>query len=277
MGGRARSCPSRKSRLRHLISAACLAGAAGPGLGAPAHAGAWPQERGEGLLIITTLIDRAETSFDAAGEPVDDGYFHKDETAAYLEYGITHRDTLVARLAWQDVRRLQGRSFDAAQGLSASEVGWRREFWRGSRSIASLQLTALIPGQGENVSNQAFGTGEMAAEIRALAGRNLGGRRFVEAQTAWRWRDGRYLDEIRLDLTAGWEVAEHWQVIAQSYSVWSAEPPRLGAPAFEQHKFQLSISREFGRQTIQLGTAFTPAGRNAINQEAVFLSVWRRF
>ncbi|MFY0637790.1 hypothetical protein [Maricaulis maris] len=228
-------------------------------------------------MILTTLIDRAETSFDASGQPVDDGYFHKDETAAYLEYGVTHRDTLVARLAWQDVRRLRGPSLDSAQGLSASEIGWRREVWRGSRAIASLQLTALIPGQGENVSNQAFGTGEMAAEVRALAGRSLGDHVFLEAQSAWRWRDGAYLDEARLDLTAGWGFAERWQVLAQSFSVWSAETARPGAPDFEQHKLQVSISRDIGRQTVQVGASITPAGRNAIDQEAVFLSVWRRF
>jgi len=228
-------------------------------------------------LILTTLIDRAETSFDASGQTVDDGYFHKDETAAYLEYGVTGRDTLVARLAWQDVRRLRGPSFDSAQGLSASEIGWRREVWRGTRSVASVQLTALIPGQGENVSNQAFGTGEMAAEVRALAGRSLGDQAFLEAQSAWRWRDGAYLDEARLDLTAGWRPSERWQILAQSFSVWSAEPSRPGAPEFEQHKLQLSVSREFGRQTVQLGASMTPAGRNAIDQDAVFLSVWRRF
>lgn len=249
----------------------------GAGLDAPAHAGAWPQERGEGLLIITSLIDRAETSFDATGQSVDDGYFYKDETAAYLEYGVTRRDTLVARLAWQDVRRLRGASFDQAQGLSASEVGWRREVWRGARGVASLQLTTLVPGQGENVSNQAFGTGEMAAEVRALVGRSIGERGFLETQAAWRWRDGNYLDEARLDLTAGWRVSERWQVLAQSFSVWSAEPARPGAPDFEQHKLQVSVGRDFGRQTVQIGASITPVGRNAIDQEAVFLSVWRRF
>ncbi|WP_297737329.1 hypothetical protein [uncultured Maricaulis sp.] len=228
-------------------------------------------------MILTTLIDRAETSFDATGQTVDDGYFHKDETAAYLEYGVTGRDTLVARLAWQDVRRLRGPSFDAAQGLSASEIGWRREVWHERRAVVSVQLTALIPGQGENVSNQAFGTGEMAAEVRALVGRSIGERGFLETQAAWRWRDGNYLDEARLDLTAGWRVSERWQVLAQSFSVWSAEPARPGAPDFEQHKLQVSVGRDFGRQTVQIGASITPVGRNAIDQEAVFLSVWRRF
>jgi len=229
------------------------------------------------LLIITTLNDRAEDAYDGDRQRVDDGYFYKDETAAYIEYGLSARDTLVARLAWQDVRRRRGTTFDAAQGLSASELGWRREVWRSDPAIASLQVTALIPGQGENVSNQAFGSGEMAGELRGLLGRSMGGWGFVEAQTAWRWRDGSYLDEARLDLTIGWRPRDRWEVIAQSFSVWSTERGRPGADSFDQHKLQVSISREIGSQTLQLGASITPSARNAINQQAVFLSVWRRF
>ncbi|WP_291842242.1 hypothetical protein [Maricaulis sp.] len=246
-------------------------------LAPPAGAGAWPQPRGEGLLIVTSLIDRADTAYDADRRRADDGYFYKDETAAYVEYGLTARDTLVARIAWQDVRRQRGPSRDAAQGLSASEVAWRRQVWRSGPMIASLQATALIPGRGENVSNQAFGSGEMAAEIRSLLGRSVGERGFAEAQAAWRWRDGDYLDEARFDLTAGWRLTDRWQVLAQSFSVWSVESDRPGARSFDQHKVQLSVSREMGRQTWQLGASLTPSGRNAIDQRAVFLSVWRRF
>jgi hypothetical protein len=254
-----------------------MAGLSGVVLTAPAHAGAWPQPRGEGLLIVTTLADRADRSYDADRQSIDDGYFHKDETAAYVEFGLTDVDTLVARLAWQDVRRLRGPSYDHAQGLSASELGWRRLIWQGERAVLSGQLTALIPGQGENVSNQAFGSGDMAGEVRALAGRSLGQRGFAEAQLAWRWREGPWLDEARLDLTAGWQLTERWQVLAQSFSVWSIEDDQPGLRSFDQHKLQLSLSRAIGRQTLQLGASITPSGRNAIEQEAVFLSVWRRF
>ncbi|RKQ95375.1 hypothetical protein [Maricaulis maris] len=226
---------------------------------------------------MTTLVDRADTRFDGDRRRSDDGYFHKDETATYLEYGLSGRDTMVVRIAWQDVRRSRGQSYDEARGLAASEIGWRRQVWRRDATVASLQATALIPGQGENVANQAFGSGEMAAELRALLGQGLGRHGFVEAQTAWRWRDGEYLDEARLDLTAGWRVTDRWQVLAQSFSVWSVETDRPGTRAFDQHKLQLSVSRELGAQTIQIGASFTPTGRNAINQQALFLSVWRRF
>lgn len=246
-------------------------------LAAPAEAGAWPQRRGDGLLIVTSLVDRADHAYDGDRQSIDDGYFHKDETSAYVEYGLSGVDTLVARLAWQDVRRRRGPSYDEAQGLSASELGWRRVIWRSDRSVVSGQITALVPGQGENVSNQAFGSGEMAAEIRALAGRSFGDDMFVESQLAWRWRDGEELDEIRLDLTAGWQFAERWQVMAQGFSVWSAERDHPGARSFDQHKLQLSVSRRIGRQTYQLGASITPTGRNAIDQRAVFLAVWRRF
>jgi hypothetical protein len=249
----------------------------GPVLAPPAAAGAWPQSKGEGLIIITSLVDRADHAYDNDRQRRDDGYFHKDETAAFIEYGLSARDTLVARIAWQDVRRLRDASYDQAQGLSASEIGWRRRLWQGERLVLSAQIAALIPGQGENVSNQAFGSGDMAADLRGLVGRSFGERGFAEAQLAWRWRDGPWLDEARFDLTAGWRLTERWQVLAQSFSVWSVETDRVGARSYDQHKLQLSISRDLGRQTVQIGGSITPSGRNAIEQRALFMSVWRRF
>ena len=59
--------------------------------------------------------------------------------------------------------------------------------------------------------------------------------------------------------------------------MWSVEDDAPGVRSFDQHKLQLSLSRTLGRQTLQLGASITPSGRNAIEQEAVFLSVWRRF
>lgn len=246
-------------------------------LAAPARAGAWPQKPGEGVLIVTTLADRADTAFGPDGATVDEGYFHKDETAAYVEYGLDGRHTLLARLAWQSVRRLNGPVHDEATGLAASEIGLRRTLWRDGGRIGSAQFTALIPGQGENVSNQPLGDGDPAWEIRALFGQGLGARQFADVQLAHRWRGERDLDELRLDLTWGWQPAERWRVLAQSFSVWSVEAARPGAPEFEQHKLQLSIGREFRGAEYHAGIVLTPAGRNTIDERGIFLSVWRRF
>lgn len=153
----------------------------------------------------------------------------------------------------------------------------RRLFWRGQRDVVSLQAGVLIPGPGENVTNQPLGDGESAYEFRALWGRGLDGNRFWDVQLAHRWRGGRDLNEARLDLTYGFEPVTDWQLLAQSFSVWSVERERPGAPEFDQHKLQLSVRRAWGEVEIQAGGFFTPAGRNALDERAFFVSVWRRF
>lgn len=259
------------------VSAGLLAILSIPLAAGPAEAGAWLQRKGEGLAIVTTLADRADQRFDAGGERIDDGYFYKDETAVYAEYGITARLTAVARLAWQSVERRQGAVHDAAQGLSASELGLRAGVWQDAGRIATLQVTALLPGAGENVSNQPLGAGGEAWEIRALWGQSFGRGRFADIQLAHRWRAEPDLDEVRLDISAGWRPAPRWQIIVQSLSVWSAEAAGPTRPAFSQHKLQLSLGREIAGMEYHAGVYFTPAGRNTLDERAVFLSVWRRF
>jgi hypothetical protein len=244
---------------------------------APAQAGAWPQGRGEGLLITTTLLDRADQSFDEAGRQSDDGYFYKDELALYLEYGLTARFTLVMRAAWQSVERRSGADFDSAQGFAATEIGLRRSLFVTDRQVLSVQAMAILPGEGENISNQPLGDGDNAWEARALWGANLTANLFADAQLGYRRREGNYSDEARLDLTMGWQPAPRWHVLAQEFSVWSLEPSRPGAPEFEQHKLQLSLGRDIGAMQYHLGATLTPAGRNTIEERAVFVSVWRRF
>jgi hypothetical protein len=244
---------------------------------APVSAGAWTQPKGEGLFIVTTLLDRADQSWGADRTRIDDGYFYKDEVAFYAEYGLDEHVTLIGRMAWQNVRRRSGLDQDSASGLSASEVGARARLWQDDARTLALQATALIPGQGENVSNRPLGSGGQAAELRLLAGQAWGSDVFIDSQIAYRWRDGIDLDEARLDLTLGWRPDERWLILAQTFSVFSVQPGRPGAPDFDQHKLQMSIGREWGGVEYHLGGFITPAGRNSIEDRAVFLSTWRRF
>lgn len=197
--------------------------------------------------------------------------------AFYVEYGLDDRFTLIGRMAWQNVSRRSGPDEDSASGLSASEFGARAQLWQDDARTLALQATALIPGQGENVSNRPLGSGGQAAEIRLLAGQSWGRAVFVDSQIAYRWRDGIDLDEARLDLTLGWRPDAHWLVLAQTFSVVSVQPGRAGAPDFDQHKLQMSVGREWGGVEYRLGGFITPSGRNSIEERAIFISTWRRF
>jgi hypothetical protein len=243
----------------------------------PAEAGAWPQTKGEGLYILTTLVDRADRSLDSQGKGDEDSYFYKDELSLFAEYGLTARFTLIGRLAWQTVRRQNGPDFDSAQGFSSSELGLRGVILDQDHSVVSFQALALIPGAGQNVSNQPLGDGDQAWEARLLWGRSWYDTLFSDLQLAHRWRGEADLDEQRVDATLGWRPGSEWLVLVQSFSVWSAEAARAGAPEFNQHKFQVSIGRTVRGVGYHIGGFITPAGQNTIDERAVFFSVWRRF
>ena len=197
--------------------------------------------------------------------------------ALHAEYGVSDRVTVLGRMAWQNVRRRYGLDVESAQGLAASEFGLRWQAWQTSTHVTSFQITGLVPGQGENVSNRPLGDGGQAWEARALWGWSGNGDVFVDAQAAYRWRDHANLDEVRLDLTAGWRPADAWLVLGQAFSVHSAEAAKPGAPEFDQLKLQASVGRRFGEVEYHLGAFVTPYGRNTIEERAVFVSVWRRF
>jgi hypothetical protein len=248
----------------------------GGGRAAPGAA-PWPQKKGESLFIATTLVDRADRAWSDNREIVDDGFFYKDEFAIYGEYGLSDRFTLVGRVAWQDVRRRNGVDYDSAEGFSASEIGVRALLGQRARNVFAVQALALIPGQGENVSNQPLGHGGEAWEARGLWGRSVSETVFTDVQFAWRWRADEFLDEARFDATLGWRPADQWLLLAQTFSVWSAETPRPGNPGFDQHKVQASIGRQVGSIEYHFGLYATPAGRNTVEERAVFISMWQRF
>ena len=252
--GEFESC--HRPRAAGLLAIIAVVFAAGP-----AHAGAWLQRKGEGLAIVTTLADRADQRFDAGGDRIDDGYFYKDEMAVYAEYGITARLTAVARLAWQSVERRQGAIHDAARGLSASEVGLRAGVWQDAGRIATVQVTALLPGAGENVSNQPLGAGGEAWDVRVLWGQSFGNDRFADIQLAHRWRAEPDLDEVRLDISAGWRPAPRWHVIVQSLSVWNAEPASpVRRPSANTNCSSRSVGKSPAWNTMPASTSRPPAG-----------------
>lgn len=235
------------------------------------------QERGGGLIIVSSLIDRAEGYFDANGERQADGYFYKDEIALYGEYGLTETETLIARLAFQQVEQRFGENFDQAEGLAASQVGIRRQIFAQGAQVLSLQGSFFIPGDGENITNQPLGEGERAYELRFLAGQSFGEGGFGDVQIGYRAREGRYLDEIHFDTAFGIPLGSSWRFGLSSFSVWSAEAERPGAPEFIQHKIQISLLRRSGALDFEIGLMATPAGQSALDERALFLSSWRRF
>ncbi|MCW5725362.1 MAG: hypothetical protein KIS81_10465 [Maricaulaceae bacterium] len=190
---------------------------------------------------------------------------------------MTDRITLTGRAAWQQVHIGGAGGSQSSTGLAASEIGLRRRFWQGTRWVFSGQLKAVIPGSGENVAVHPLGEGGYGAEARLLAARSVGTRSFVDAQAGYRWRSTGYPSEARLDLTAGWRPRERILLLAQSFSVFGEPDVRLQGRSYRRHTFQGSAVWERGAYALQIGGFFTFAGRDAIEERAALVAVWRRF
>ncbi|MCG8443881.1 MAG: hypothetical protein MI723_18930 [Caulobacterales bacterium] len=244
----------------------------------PAWAGAWPLEPGRGQAIISFLGDGGTARFDESGARVGGVDFRKLEASAYLEHGLTRRLTVVARPAYQQVRLRGGfGDFQEAEGVAATELGARVVALRGEGGVVSVQVGALIPGEGENLIDARLGDGAVGGEVRLLGGMSWGERRpvFVEAQIAARVFEGQDDPEGRLDLSAGMRLRPNWLALAQTFSTWSDGQGAIARRDYVSHKAQLSVVRDLTDSlSVQSGAFRTVAGRNVIDERAGFVALW---
>lgn len=235
---------------------------------------------GEGQAIATVTVDVADTAFDAQGEESVSADFLKREIALFLEHGLTRAWTLVARPAYQQVSIGRESAEEEETGFAAFEIGARRVLFNRDAFVASAQMLAILPGEGENVLDAPLGAGGGGAEARLLVGRGFDGwgeGGFIEAQTGYRWRAGEDADEARLDLTVGWRPSRRWTGLLQGFSAWSMAEPTALRP-YDHHRVQLSAVRRINeRWSFQIGGFRTVAGRNVIAEQAGFISLWRRY
>jgi hypothetical protein len=124
-------------------------------------------------------------------------------------------------------------------------------------------------------------TGGNGEEVRLLYGHTfkLGGRDgFFDVELGHDFLSGARPDENPLDLTAGWWIGRNHMLMAQSFNLFAGAGATPSYPAFNSHKVQLSwVWRRSQRSLYQLGVFFSPAGNNALEEDGVCLSLWRRF
>ena len=235
-----------------------------------AQAGAWTPERGDGVVIVTSVFSGAAKGFDAEGRLQPLPEYRKFELSAYLEYGLTDRLTGVvhsaARIETQD-REVQTTAVDGI-GLRARVAGT-------DRLVVSAELTGYTPGLDRN---GLWVTSEPAAvEARALLGYAFavhGRPAFLDVQGAYRLSAGGEDDEIHIDVTAGLKPAPRWLLMAQSFTTLSAGK----AADYRYHKLQASaVCWLTPRHGVQAGIGGTLDGVAALQERTVFAAFWYRF
>ncbi|MBO9707592.1 MAG: hypothetical protein J7521_05220 [Caulobacter sp.] len=234
-------------------------------------AGAWPRDRGEGLVILKYERQSADEGFDPDGQLVAIDHRRDQALSIYGEYGLSRRLTLQAKAG---LTRGHDR-FVSYEGRGPVELGLRYGLVRTERSAVSLYLGAAKDGVGRNAGYAPPGKGDTDLEARLLAGtsRTVRGRSyFGEIQIARLRRQG-LADETRLDTTVGVRPRKGWLLLAQAYGGQADSHPVKS----RWLKSEVSLVREMGDWSVQGGWRWTPTGRETAADHGPVLAVWRRF
>jgi hypothetical protein len=226
---------------------------------------------GEGLAILKYEDQQASEGFDPGGLKVAIDHRRDENLSVYGEYGLTDRLTLRAKAG---VTRGHDR-FVSYEGRGPIELGLRYAVLHTDRSVVSLYLGAAEDGAGRNAGYAAPGQGDADLEARLLAGtsRDWRGRHlFGEVQVARLKRSG-LADETRAEATLGLRPAKPWLILAQTY----AGKTHSDAVASRWLKAELSIVRDLGDWSAQVGWRQAVAGRETPADRGAVLAAWRRF
>jgi len=243
-----------------------------------ASAGAWTQKKGRAQIIVKAEAMRADRGFDPAGNAVPLPGAREDRAiGVFAEYGITDRWTLQFKGDWQSGED----AFVDYEGRGPAEIGLTWQVHRDDRTAISLYAGYAVGGEGRNAGYAAPGVGDEDWEVRASAGRSLGGgqgwverlvpgQSFVEVQVARRMRGG-LPDETRADFTVGSRFGQDWMVLGQAYGGQTDDDGARWLSA------ETSVVRDLGPWSLQAGWRFTVAGRETPVSAGPVVGLWRRF
>jgi hypothetical protein len=239
-----------------------------------AHAGAWLQEKGHGLLIVSTTMLSGDKIFDAAGQPFSIPRYNRFDADAWLEYGLTDRFTLVLQPAFRSVR--VAKPYDLRYtGFGDSSFGMRIGLWSSGDTVFSLQSMVRVPG-GPLLTGMHAQT-----EIRLLYGHSykLGTwPAFIDTEFAYRFRAGIAPDEVRSDVTFGVRPRPDVMMMAQAFGTYSFGGTGGFYATGWEYKAQLSAVWDFAKDwSVQVGGIATIAGAYALRERGYFAAIWKRF
>lgn len=253
-----------------------------------ANAGAWTLPQGQGQVILTLEGKAADQRFDDGGARVSIDQFDKAELAAYFEYGLLDRVTLI--VAPRFLRASMAPPDDQiSTGFGRTELGGRvllgrfdpptEGFWRGS--VFSFQATALIPGTVD-VSDPLLGSEGLAEyDTRLLTGTAFaagGWTGFVDLAGAYRVRTGAAPDEVRFDATLGLRPQPRLTLLAQAFTTATVEPGTPSNPDGWYLRAQLGVLYDLDAAwSVQAAVNTVVAGRNALAETGGLVGLWYRF
>ena len=175
-------------------------------LAAPAaHAGAWLQPEGHGLLINTLEATQASRVFDRSGERTDGPDFLKSELRFYGELGVSDKLTLIGKTSWQVIEISTDAFTTSYVGPGDIQLGARVPLLNRGRHRISAEASGGYRFGGEFVAGADFVYAAPTVEARALYGYGWD-RAYVDVQAGYRSRLGNGPDTWLLDASTGYRL-----------------------------------------------------------------------
>ena len=244
-----------------------------------AHAGAWLQPVGEGLVISTVEAVSASRAFGPDWKRDTDTDFQKQEVRVYGEFGLLRNLTLVGQTSAQTVSIKQSGGNIGFTGLGDVRFGARMPVWSSGRHLVSAEATGRYQFGGEFIAGGDLVYRGPAAEARALYGYGWESA-FLDVQAGYRSRLGQGPDTWLVDATVGYDLGK-FTVSASAYG-------RLTGGGELEDEIELdgtgSLKLRAGasmqvrdKSRVEVALITTALGRNHVAESGAVVSTWSRF
>lgn len=254
---------------------------------AQAHA-AWPQPKGETLIISTLSIYQAKARFDALGRRSPAGDYRKQELSVYSVYGLTGELTLGVQPDFVSVRARPGpdKGRKTVNGLSNIEFFLRQQLFTSEGWVISAQGLIKLPGARPFEREPLLEKRSRDAEGRLLIGNSgrlgkhlLDLEYFSSIEAGYRARGKGASGQWRAGAAFGVRPWPAYQLVVQSFNIVSAKAPDDFDPdRYDLYKAQVSLIRSLPNgMAVQAGGYSEYAGRNIGAGSALFIALWARF
>ena len=243
----------------------------------PAWAGAFLLEPGHWQVISTYRFSVSSAKYDANGLRVAEKRYGKSEAASLIEYGFDRDLTLLLTPSLRSVRS-QGPPDTTGVNIGALDLGARWRIYREGPQIVSFQALTRVPARsdpffaGENSAKTELRLGYARTDL-LFRGRDA----FLDAGLVWAKRAEPWRDELRADLTLGWQRWPGRLVLMQwFYSAYPDAPGENRMP--QQLKIEASTVSSLGKGwSLQVGSFVSRGGVATRYERGSLVGLWRKF